>query len=47
MKKGDHTEQLTAVWNTLIIPAKAKVKFTLEQATRVQRGRRGTALLFL
>ena len=26
---------------------KVKVKFTLEQATKVQRGSRGTALLFL
>ena len=26
---------------------KVKVKFTLEQATKAQRGSRGTALLFL
>jgi len=26
---------------------KVKVKFTLEQATKAQRGRRGIALLFL
>jgi len=30
-----------------VSPLKVKVKFTLEQATKAQRGRRGTALLFL
>ena len=47
MKKGAHTEQVTAVWNTLLMPAKVKVKFTLEQATKAQSGSRGIALLFL
>jgi hypothetical protein len=30
-----------------IIKVKVKVKFTPEQATKAQRGSRGTALLFL
>jgi hypothetical protein len=31
----------------LLIKAKVKVKVTLEQATKAQRGSRGIALLFL
>jgi hypothetical protein len=37
-------------WNTqeqTLKKVKIKVKFTLEQATKAQRGSRGTALLFL
>jgi len=29
------------------VKVKVKVKFTLEQATKAQRGRRGIAILFL
>jgi hypothetical protein len=31
----------------MVEPVRVKVKFTLEQATKAQRGRGGIALLFL
>jgi hypothetical protein len=31
----------------MLAPVKGKIKFTLEQATKAQRGNRGIALLFV
>ena len=46
---SQYTSHYTDYVCTLLIlkQVKVKVKFTLEQATKVQRGNRGTALLFL
>jgi hypothetical protein len=38
--------QLIYACKTVLVEVKVKVKFTLEQATKAQRGRRGIALLF-
>jgi hypothetical protein len=44
------TDTLAYMWlsqNMWALYSKLKVKFTLEQAMKAQRGRRGIALLFL
>jgi hypothetical protein len=46
-KKLNHYYFHSAINVPSIYTVKVKVKFTLEQATKVQRGSRGIALLFL
>jgi hypothetical protein len=38
--------QFIYAYIAILIEVKVKVRFTLEQATKAQRGRRGIALLF-
>jgi hypothetical protein len=38
--------QLIYAYIAILFEVKVKVRFTLEQATKAQRGRRGIALLF-
>jgi hypothetical protein len=48
LKKMVHLVGFTIEKCTIyLIKVKVKVKFTLEQATRAQKGRRGIALLYL
>jgi hypothetical protein len=41
------TREFISLFFPFQVKVKVKVKFTLEQATKAQRGRRGTALLFI
>jgi hypothetical protein len=47
VKPGRRARQFRKLINGLLIKTKEKVKFTLEQATKVQQGDRGTAVLIL